>query len=46
MTQQQIIANLKVVRRDGVNLANMGRAANVLIDAVIYLVENTPEVKK
>ena len=43
MTQQDIIVNkLMAVRRNGVNLVNVDQALTALIDAVVYLVQNTP----
>jgi hypothetical protein len=43
VTQQDIIVNkLMAVRRNGVNLANVDQALTALIDAVVYLVQNTP----
>ena len=43
MTQQDIIINkLMAVRRNGVNLVNVDQALTALIDAVVYLVQNTP----
>jgi hypothetical protein len=43
VTQQDIIVNkLMAVRRNGVNLVNVDQALTALIDAVVYLVQNTP----
>ncbi len=46
MTQQQILVRLQAMKRQGVGITNMGAAVDVIIDAVAYLVQNTPEVKK
>ena len=42
MSQQQIIANLQAVKRTGVNLGNVSQVLAVVVDALIYLVQNTP----
>lgn len=47
MTRQQaVISQLLAVRRSGVNLGNVSQAVTALVDAVVYLVENTPEARK
>ncbi len=46
MTQQQVVANLQAVKRSGVNLGNVNMALSAIIDAVTYLVVNTPEAKR
>ena len=42
MSQQQIIASLQAVKRTGVNLGNVSQVLAVVIDALIYVVQNTP----
>ena len=44
--QMRLTENLMAVKRQGVNFGNMSVAINVLIDAVAYLVTNTPEIPK
>ena len=47
MTRQQaVIGQLLAVRRSGVSLGNVSQAVAALVDAVVYLVENTPEARK
>lgn len=45
-TQTEVIHNLKRWRCAGVSLANVSGAGAALLDAVIYLVENTPEARR
>ena len=43
MTRQEVVVNqLLAVRRNGVNLGNVHQVLTALIDAVVYLVQNTP----
>lgn len=44
--QQAILANLQAVKRCGVNLSNVNQAISIIVDALSYLVENTPEAKQ
>ncbi len=47
MTRQQVVTSqLLAVKRSGVSLANISQAVAALVDAVVYLVENTPEARK
>lgn len=41
-----VLANLRYLRVQGVGIANMAQAVGTLIDAVAYLVQNTPEAPK
>lgn len=47
MSSQQIaIAQMLSLKLHGVNLANFNDAIQKLADALLYLVQNTPEVRK
>jgi hypothetical protein len=46
MTQAQVLQRLRGIQANGVHLGNMTGAINELLEAVIYLVEHTPEAKK
>lgn len=46
MTQQRVLADLMQAKANGLHLGNITMILEALFNAVVYLVANTPEVKK
>jgi hypothetical protein len=45
-SQAMVMQSLRVLRANGINLGNMNAALAAIVDALGYLVENTPERPK
>jgi hypothetical protein len=45
-SQQVVIAQLMNLKLRGVDLTNFQEAIGKIVDALLYLVQNTPEVKR